>query len=363
MDDEKWIEIKGRKTNKPKATQIDLTASINLVTPNKYIILSTYIKNTPIPPTLSPPDNKTLAAKRHTTKRPTQKHVRHTLRLLAQQESAFLEQSTTRAENETTEMAKNDKTNKQRVSINKSHQLPHHQLEWQQKAKNTSHQITCSPYCAFKLAKLSVTQTKTVRFATTRTVCVFQNKEVAALITYDSGADGHYLSKRHCKIAGLPILCQSHKCVGVANSGTSMARHVSRLPFRQLSDRAASADTFNDFPSSLMSVGKTSDDGTISIFTKDGVTVHKEQDVLITYKGKPILIGIHDSKGRYCIPLMQQRGHWQPRRPSKKARQTLRQANSVYDLPSIEHAIKWMYAVCGYPVKTTWIKAVKQAIL
>ena len=144
-----------------------MTASINLVTPNKYIILSTYIKNTPIPPTLSPPDNKTLAAKRHTTKRPTQKHVRHTLRLLAQQESAFLEQSITRAENKTTEMAKKNKTNKQRVRITKGHQLPNHQLEWQQKAKNTSHQITGSLYCTFKMAKLSVTQTKTVRFATT----------------------------------------------------------------------------------------------------------------------------------------------------------------------------------------------------
>ena len=38
---------------------------------------------------------------------------------------------------------------------------------------------------------------------------------------------------------------------------------------------------------------------------------------------------------------------------------TLRQANSVYNLPSIKHAIKWMHAVCGYPVKTTWVKAVK----
>ena len=108
-----------------------------------------------------------------------------------------------------------------------------------------------------------------------------------------------------------------------------------------------------------MSVGKTSDDGTISIFTKDGVTVHNEQDVLITCKDEPILIGIRDSKRRYYIPLMQQRGHWQPCTPSKKARQTLRQANSVYDLPSIEHAIKWMHAVCGYPVKTMWVKAVK----
>ena len=84
-----------------------------------------------------------------------------------------------------------------------------------------------------------------------------------------------------------------------------------------------------------MSMGKTSDDGTISIFTKDGITVHKEQDVLITCKGEPILVGIGN------------------------ARLTLCQANSVYDLPSIEQAIKWMHTVCGYPVKTTWVKAVK----
>jgi len=31
----------------------------------------------------------------------------------------------------------------------------------------------------------------------------------------------------------------------------------------------------------------------------------------------------------------------------------------VYDLPSTEQAIKWMHAVCGYPVKSTWLKAVK----
>ena len=41
-----------------------------------------------------------------------------------------------------------------------------------------------------------------------------------------------------------------------------------------------------------MSAGKTSDDSTISMFTKIGVTVFKEEDVLITCKGKPILIGV-----------------------------------------------------------------------
>jgi hypothetical protein len=56
---------------------------------------------------------------------------------------------------------------------------------------------------------------------------------------------------------------------------------------------------------------------------------------------------------------MQQQGHWQPRCLSKQARKALQQANSVYNLPSSEQAIKWMHAVCGYPVKLTWLKAIK----
>ena len=33
-------------------------------------------------------------------------------------------------------------------------------------------------------------------------------------------------------------------------------------------------------------------------------------------------------------------------------------AGNVYDLPSTEQGIKWMHAVCGYPVKSTWLKAI-----
>ena len=94
------------------------------------------------------------------------------------------------------------------------------------------------------------------------------------------------------KRAQLPILRKSNKQVGVANGGTSAAKFITRLSFEQLSEKAAQADTFQDFPTSLMSVGKTCDDGNISIFTGDGVTEHREQDVLITCKGAPILIGV-----------------------------------------------------------------------
>jgi hypothetical protein len=108
-----------------------------------------------------------------------------------------------------------------------------------------------------------------------------------------------------------------------------------------------------------MSVSKVADDGAISIFTKGGVTVHREEDVLITCKSAPILIGVRDAHGRYRVPLMQTKGNWKPRAPSKRARKKLEQANSVYDLPSTEQAIKWMHSVCGYPVKSTWLKAIK----
>jgi hypothetical protein len=107
-----------------------------------------------------------------------------------------------------------------------------------------------------------------------------------------------------------------------------------------------------------MSVGKISDDGMVLVFMKEGINIFKEEDILITCKGEPILIGIQDNQGQYRIPLMQQRGHWQPRSPSKQARKALRQANRVYNLPFSKQAIKWMHAVCGYPVKSTWLKAI-----
>jgi hypothetical protein len=139
------------------------------------------------------------------------------------------------------------------------------------------------------------------------------------MVTHNSGADGHYISRKDRRKAGLPIIQKSTRRVGVANEGVSQAKFVTQLPFKNLSAKAKQADTFQDFPASLMSIGKTANHGTIYIFTKNGVTVHKEMDVLITCKGKPILIGVRNEQGRYRIPLTQQRGQWQLRRPSKQA--------------------------------------------
>ena len=56
---------------------------------------------------------------------------------------------------------------------------------------------------------------------------------------------------------------------------------------------------------------------------------------------------------------MQTRGQWKPQKPSKKSKKFLQEANSVYDLPTTEEAVIWIYAVCGYSEKSTWIKVIK----
>ena len=35
------------------------------------------------------------------------------------------------------------------------------------------------------------------------------------------------------------------------------------------------------------------------------------------------------------------------------------EANSVYDLPSVDALVRYMHAAAGFPVKSTWLKAIK----
>ncbi len=111
---------------------------------------------------------------------------------------------------------------------------------------------------------------------------------------------------------------------------------VTQFPFCKLSAQSMQADTFQDFPISLMSVDKTLDNGMVQSSRRRVSMYSRKEDILITCKGEPILIGIQDNQGQYQTLLMQQWGHLQPRRPSKQAQKALRQANSIYDLPLTE---------------------------
>ena len=147
-----------------------------------------------------------------------------------------------------------------------------------------------------------LTMSKHVSFADKAEVRTYNKALSPITVTYNSGANRNYLSKSNRRKAYLPILRKSTRRVGVADGTVCHGKHVTRLPVPDLVLTATKAYTFEKFPHSLMSVGKTSDAGTVSIFTKDGVTVHNEEDMLIACKGEPILIGARNKNGRYLPP-------------------------------------------------------------
>ena len=104
---------------------------------------------------------------------------------------------------------------------------------------------------------------KRVRFASKPEVATFSNNDKVTMVTYDSGADSNHMSVKDRRKLGLPILRISSKRVGVANGGGNSGKYVTRLPLPQLSKKLAESDTFDKFPTSLMSVGKTSYDSNI----------------------------------------------------------------------------------------------------
>ena len=58
----------------------------------------------------------------------------------------------------------------------------------------------------------------------------FDPNDDEPMATYDSGADGHYISEDDHVHAQLPILRRSKKRVCVANGGTSEATFVTEVP-------------------------------------------------------------------------------------------------------------------------------------
>ena len=115
-----------------------------------------------------------------------------------------------------------------------------------------------------------------VRFASKPIVARFHNRYDATIVTYDLGADHRYMSESDRIGLVLPILQALKKRLVVSNGGTSRWKYVKSLPFPQLSKKAAESDTFEEFPTLLMSVSKAANDSNVSILTKKNIKVYKK---------------------------------------------------------------------------------------
>ena len=162
-------------------------------------------------------------------------------------DDTIIEQYIDLAEDERTEMAKNDKSNASRVVIDTAHLTPTKpQPSLLQQSKNLGSTLSAATHRL--VCKITNSNQHRVTFTGQAMVAEYNIKTSTVMVTYDSGADGHYISETDRKMAGLPILRLSAKKVGVANRSTCKGQYVTALPFPQLSTKAAEADTFNDFP-------------------------------------------------------------------------------------------------------------------
>jgi hypothetical protein len=218
-DKSEWIQVKYKNSPKTK-----LTSPVkNFTMHNAYGILSQF--DDPIP------DNKTIFVDRPPSQQDANvcehhrqckiarhQHIKLTLRLLSKNENLFLDNSITLAKDEQTVLAKGDQTNLQRLAIDSAFINSNKPaIGLTQRGCNAAYGLGTTISQTLK----KISNNKHVRFAKHNKVHLFSNTETPIMVTYDSGADGHYISKKDRRKAGLPIIQKSTRRVGVANEGVS----------------------------------------------------------------------------------------------------------------------------------------------
>ena len=172
---------------------------------------------------------------------------------------------------------------------------------------------------------------------------------------------------------GLPNLGPARVNIVDANGGVSRASNETLI---QTNDSTGTADraVVGPVARSLEGIGKYTDQGYVVVYHDgfNGVSVHPKTDVNIDWTNEPIRTGWRDKQDGLW--------HWSLKAPPPKTVSdwllhtapridptTLMSmpgdisvlANNVYELPSIKSAVRFMHAVCGYPVKSTWMKAIR----
>jgi hypothetical protein len=162
----------------------------------------------------------------------------------------------------------------------------------------------------------------------------------------DSGATSHFVPENMT----LPKTGRLNKEVYLPDDTKLQATYQTKLPLEQLSDKAREADILPGLNTPLVSVSTLANKGYKTIFHpgEDIVTIHKPGTVTITMTTDLILQG-YKPKGAKL---------WTIETNNSPATES---ANKVYDLPSITQTVKYLHTSAGFPVKDTWIKAIKAA--
>jgi hypothetical protein len=135
--------------------------------------------------------------------------------------------------------------------------------------------------------------------------------------------------------------------VQMPNKTTIQATHTCLLDIPGLPPSARQAHIFPQLAHALLSIGLLCDNGCTATFDADTVS--------ITLNGAILLTGYRDPTSRlWKIPL----GQTQAPSPRATLQPMPHQAYSAYHTSSQADHISFLHAAAGYPVPSTWIKAI-----
>jgi len=144
----------------------------------------------------------------------------------ATQEAALIDDYITWAKDERTALAKWGTEAPKFAAIECAHEgYVHKSVPTMQQAKNIGHNIQAN---AKRALQNLLSKQSHVQFASKAQICYCNIDHKPITVTYDSGANGHYISENGRNKAGLPILRKSRKRVGVANGAVSVGNKVTR---------------------------------------------------------------------------------------------------------------------------------------
>jgi hypothetical protein len=114
-----------------------------------------------------------------------------------------LDNSITQAKNERTVLAKGNQTNLQLLAIDSAHVNSNKPaIGLTQRGPDTAYSLGTT----ISQTSKKISNNKHIRFAKHNKIHLFSNTETPIMVTYHSGADGHYISKKDRRKAELPII-------------------------------------------------------------------------------------------------------------------------------------------------------------
>jgi hypothetical protein len=162
----------------------------------------------------------------------------------------------------------------------------------------------------------------------------------------DFGATSHLMSKD----LYLPTEGTSNKTAFLPDNRQLRMSNKTKLPFDQLLDAAGEANVLPGLKKSLLSVNKMSEEGYTTVFHpgSKGVTNHKQETNTIKTSEPLVLQGCKSNTEKLWMAFVE------------KDEVIQEETHNVYSLLSIPQTITYLHAAARYPVKDTWINAIKE---